>query len=156
MNLIVEFLEISFRSLVHRIDTNSHKLIHGVGGQVIRSEGSTILTYSPFIFRIKRAPEQVPDTFLLNNLKDVGGHRYTATKALVRIDDVVTAMGPRVPASSQAQKSFSLAIYVLHEPGRTVDPKMHRRAGRIGTALVKYYQRATGGRLQVVASDTGG
>lgn len=93
---------------------------------------------------------QVPDTFLLRDLKDLGGNRYQATKVTVRIEDVVAAMGSRVPPSSREQKEYRLGVYLLPEPGREADPRMVSRAGELGAAAADFFKRASGGRMSII------
>ncbi len=96
-------------------------------------------------------PSEVPDTFLLTDVQptDTWG-TVRATKVPVRIEDVVAAMGPRVPAADMAQREFSLGIYLLHEDGRPPRPDLLERAQAISPAITEYFDRATGGRMRVV------
>jgi von Hippel-Lindau disease tumor suppressor protein len=97
-------------------------------------------------------PEEVPDTFLLQDLKQVGVNRYRGTKVPVRIQDILPAMGPRNPASAQAQNEFRMAVYLVHEPGRAADPAMVARAGQVALAAADFFESATGGRMKIVYS----
>jgi len=97
-------------------------------------------------------PEQVPDTFLLRDLKDLGGNRYSGKRVTVRIEDIIDAMGSRAPASAQEQKEYRLGVYLVHEPGRGADAKMMARAGQISADVVDFFNRATGGRMSIIPS----
>jgi hypothetical protein len=97
--------------------------------------------------------EQVPDTFLLRDLKDLGGNRYQATRVTVRIEDVIAAMGPREPPSSRERKEYCLGVYLVHEPGREANARMVSRAGRLSAAVADFFHRATGGRMRLRPPD---
>ena len=71
------------------------------------------------------------------------------TKAPVRIEDVIAAMGPRAPAADESRKEFRLGVYLLHD-GLTPRPDLLRRARGISAAVAEYFFRATGGRMLVV------
>jgi hypothetical protein len=96
------------------------------------------------------APEEVPDTFLIRNPKEIGRDLFEGQKVRVRIQDVVAAMGRRVPDYREAQKNFTLGIYLLHEGGRPPDADKLRQAGGIEKSLVAYLETATGGRMHLV------
>ena len=54
-------------------------------------------------------PTEVPETFLLTDVQETDRWgTVRATKVPVRIEDIVAAMGPRVPAADAAQREFSL------------------------------------------------
>jgi hypothetical protein len=97
-------------------------------------------------------PEEVPETFILQDLRGVGDNRYRATRVPVRIQDILAAMGPRVPATAQAQKEFRLGFYLVHEPGRAADPALLVRANRLAAAVAEFFHAATGGRMRIVSS----
>ena len=99
--------------------------------------------------------DEVPDTFLLTDVEGTRtrlstGDTVRATKVPVRIEDIVAAMGPRVPAADTAQKEFTLGIYLLHEDGRPPRPELLERARAISMEVPEYFARATGGRMRVV------
>ena len=96
--------------------------------------------------------DKVPETFLLNDLKFLGGNRYQATKIPVRIEDIVTVMGPRVPPGDQTQKIFHMKFYAAHEPGVDVSPAILSRARKLSAAVTDFFSRATGGEMRVVPS----
>jgi hypothetical protein len=97
-------------------------------------------------------PDKVPDTFVLTNLQDLGDGRYSGTKLRVRIQDIISVMGPRLPASADAQRIFHMKLYLVHEPGRDVDPAMLERAQHLSVAVANFFHQATGGEMQVVPS----
>ena len=73
-----------------------------------------------------------------------------ATKVLVRISDIVAAMGPREPPAGSSRKEFRLGIHLLHQPGRSVDRDLIECAQGVAKAIGEYFDNATGGRMQVV------
>jgi hypothetical protein len=95
-------------------------------------------------------PDQVPETFLLQDLKDLGGNRYQAVKVPVKMADIVAAMGPREPAAAGAQKKYRMSFYLIHDAGAKPEPKMAERARRLSTGVAEYFTRATGNRMEIV------
>ena len=94
---------------------------------------------------------EVPDTFLLTDVQETNTWgTVRATKVPVRIEDIVAAMGPRVPAADASRKEFRLGVYLLHEDGRPPRPDMLERARDVTDAIPGYFTRATGGRMRVV------
>lgn len=107
------------------------------------------------LYAMGAIPEsQVPDTFILRDLKRVGDNRYQGTKAIVRIKDVIAAMGPRIPLSTEEQKQFQLGVYLVHESGRGADPRMLLRAREFSAAVADFYKRATDGRISLIPSQS--
>jgi hypothetical protein len=98
-------------------------------------------------------PAQVPDTFLLKDLKDLGNNRYSAAKVAVRVQDIVAAMGPRLPAYNDSQKEFAMRFYLMHTPGREADSAMLARTIRLARGLKEFYEAASGGRMKVRPSE---
>ena len=90
-------------------------------------------------------PEEVGPTFLLRDVGETGTRgRYRATRVPVRIEDIVAAMGPRVPASSEQRRVFRLGVYLLHEDDRAPRADLLSRSRSIKDAVVEYFARATG------------
>ena len=95
-------------------------------------------------------PDEVPDTFILRDVEETDARdTVRATKVPVRIEDVIAAMGPRIPAADASRKEFRLGVYLLHD-GPTPRPDMVRKARGVSAAVVEYFSRATGGRMRVV------
>ena len=96
------------------------------------------------------AAEEVPDTFLVRNPVETRADSFQGDKYVVRIQDVILAMGKRVPDVSDSQKKFTLGMYLLHEGGRAPDAEKMRQAEGIEKALIEYFEAATGGRMRVM------
>ena len=96
--------------------------------------------------------DRVPDTFVLRDVRKVDWNRVRATKVPVRIEDVVSAMGPRLPGANASRKEFRLGVYLLHEDHRRPRPDLLHRAKGVSDAVADYFARATGGRMRVVPS----
>jgi hypothetical protein len=109
--------------------------------------------------------EDVPDTVLIrgavayqngrpvtpagdHGLEGAGAHGGEVVP--VRIGDIIGAGGPRTPPASEAQRRFTLGMYLLYEDGREADRDKLAQARGIEAALVKYFSVATGGRMTVV------
>ena len=95
-------------------------------------------------------PEEVPDTFILRVAEGtVPEGRVRATKVPVRIEDVIDAMGPRVPPAIESRTEFRLGVYLLHE-GTVPRPALLHKARGISAAVAEYFFRATDGRMLVL------
>ncbi len=94
--------------------------------------------------------ENVPPTFLLKDVRKLGRDRVAATKVPVRIEDIVAAMGKRIPPASEAQKTFRMTFYLIREPGRPVSPAGLAKARKLSKAVVDFFTQATGGAMKVV------
>ncbi|WPB82146.1 hypothetical protein KYC5002_23905 [Archangium violaceum] len=94
-------------------------------------------------------PEEVPDTFLLTDIEALGMGRLAARKVPVTLEQIVTALGSRSPSASEAQREFTLSIYLLHR-GKTPDAAAVQRADAIARALAAFFDAATGSRMRLV------
>ena len=97
--------------------------------------------------------DEVPDTFLLSDVQETNrSGTVRATKVPVRIEDVVAALGPRIPPAEESRKEFRLGIYLLHPEDRPPRTDLLARAQAVHAATVDYFARATDGRMRVVPS----
>ncbi|MYE81145.1 MAG: VCBS repeat-containing protein [Gammaproteobacteria bacterium] len=96
---------------------------------------------------------EVPDMFLLRNLRPVRGAGatgpYTADKEIVTIDRIIAAEGPRVPAASNAQTVFNAGLVYLVEPGKTADTELLALHQAYRDKVVEHWARVTGGRSEM-------
>ena len=91
-------------------------------------------------------PEEVRPTFLLRDVVETGTRGIVrATKVPVRIEDIVAAMGPRVPSAREQRKVFRLGVYLLHEDGRSPRAEWLARAQSFAESVSRYFHLATGG-----------
>lgn len=95
-------------------------------------------------------PERVPDTFLLEDFKDLALNHFQGTSTPVRIGDIERVMGKRLPTCADAQKIFHMTVYLAHEPDRNATAAMLTRARRLSAVLSKFFLKATGGAMRVV------
>jgi hypothetical protein len=95
------------------------------------------------------APEEVADTFAIANAQGKHSQEVRGDKVTVRIQDVIAALGERVPAARDAQKDFTFGLYLLHEGNRAPYADKVKQAEGIERALIEYYRVATGGRMHV-------
>ena len=103
-------------------------------------------------------PEEVKPFFILRNLHrtgrmDADGHPiYTGDKTVITIQDVIAAMGPRVPDFDHAQKKFNTAIVVMTMPGKQPTPELISAANHIAEHWIAYWSKTTGGRSVMTVS----
>jgi hypothetical protein len=97
-------------------------------------------------------PEEVPPFFILRNLQRTGqqdpaGHPiYKGDKTVITIQDVIAAMGPRVPDAEHSQKKFNTAIVVMTLPGKAPTKELISSANNIAEHWIAYWSKTTGGR----------
>ena len=97
-------------------------------------------------------PEEVKPFFILRNLQrtngfDANGHPiFTGKKTVITIDNVIAAMGPRVPDYEHSQKAFNTAVVVITMPGRAPAPALLANANGIARHWIAYWAKTTGGR----------
>ncbi|MDX1997340.1 MAG: CARDB domain-containing protein, partial [Thermoanaerobaculia bacterium] len=97
------------------------------------------------------ADEVPPMTLLVNPAVDGAqlpqqGARVTATARTVELDDVVAAMGPRVPSAAEAQKTFRLAFILLTRPGLGVNDAQVAALNHLRDGFYQRFPALTGGR----------
>lgn len=103
-------------------------------------------------------PEEVPPFFILRNLQrttqqDAEGHPiYKGDKTVVTIQDVIAAMGPRVPDFDHAQKKFNTAIVVMTMHGKQPTPDLVSSANNIAQHWIAYWSKTTGGRSEMTVT----
>jgi hypothetical protein len=97
---------------------------------------------------------KVPPTALIEDLKELRWDQYQGTTVPVRIEDVLKAMGPRRPDSTNAQHEFQMTFYLVHEPGQVVNAAMMERAQKLTAAFTNFLSKATGGVMKVVPAGT--
>jgi len=97
-------------------------------------------------------PEEVKPFFILRNLQPTGqsdadGHPiFRGEKTVITIENVIAAMGPRVPDFDHAQKAFNTAIVVMTMPGRQPTKELITAANNISDRWITYWSKTTGGR----------
>jgi hypothetical protein len=95
-------------------------------------------------------PEEVPDTFLLRNAKQIAPNAFTGEKIPIRIADIIKANGVRTPPAASSQREFTLGMYLLYDGPKPRADKLAQLQA-IERMLVEYFAVATGGRMKLVA-----
>lgn len=110
-----------------------------------------------------RSAEEVPPFFMLDGFSDEAGspikregrfsrgQRYRATRIDLTVEDIVRAMGPRVPATSPAAEDLRMGVVFLTPPGIGLAPLMGE-AFRVETTRAPwdgFYNASSGGRAKV-------
>jgi hypothetical protein len=112
-----------------------------------------------------RGPEEVPpffyvegaDNFRPNRTYKVStapeaGVSFTGVRRPVRMEDVLAAMGPRVPDAAHAPRSSRLAFILVSDASASATPTRVAGVARIRTRLEDLFRAATGGRATVQTS----
>ena len=112
-----------------------------------------------------RGPEEVPpffyvegaDNFRPNRTYKVStapeaGVSFTGVRRTVRMEDVLAAMGPRIPDAAHAPRSSRLAFILVSDQTAPATPARLAGVARIRTRLEDLFRAATGGRATVDTS----
>jgi len=103
-------------------------------------------------------PDEVQPFFVLRNLQRTGqsdaqGHPiYKGDKTVVTIQDVIAAMGPRVPDFDHSQRQFNTAMVVVTEHGKPPSKELLTAATNIAAHWITYWSKVTGGRASMTVS----
>jgi len=111
-----------------------------------------------------RAPEEVAPIFFLCGNTDITvcskegspsmptphtGSSDTISnmyKHEVTIEDVIRAMGPRVPAAADAPKNFNVAFVIINQPGIDPFPQQLEKLDTLRVRFQEWFEWATDGR----------
>lgn len=102
-------------------------------------------------------PDEVPDFFILRNLKPAGkdsnGHPiFKADRTKVTIQDVIAAEGLRVPGVDKSQRHFNTGMVMVVEHGRKPSPELLERTEGIRKQWIAYWPITTGHRADMTAT----
>ena len=106
-----------------------------------------------------RAPSEVPPFFYVDEPDNFQPNRafkfsstpevgvsFTGVRRDVRIEDVVAAMGPRLPEAERAPRLLRHAFVLVADETAPATPERVRALARIRARFEPYYREATGGR----------
>ena len=102
-------------------------------------------------------PDEVPDFFILRNLKaagkDANGHPiFKADRTKVTIQDVIAAEGPREPGADKSQRQFNTGMVMVVEHGKKPSAELLERTEGIRKQWIKYWPITTGRRASMTAT----
>ncbi|MFZ0701633.1 MAG: hypothetical protein WAN10_00610 [Candidatus Acidiferrales bacterium] len=102
-------------------------------------------------------PAEVPDFFLLRNLKPVGtdanGHRiFKADRTKITIQDIIAAEGPRTPDVDHSQRRFNTGMVIIVQHGLKPSARMITETNGIREQWMKYFSISTGRRASMTAN----
>lgn len=103
------------------------------------------------------SPGEVPDFFLLRNLKpagkDANGHpTFKADRTKITIQDVIAVEGPRLPDVYHAQKHFNTGFVLIVEHGKKPSSELVERVSGIRKQWIQYWGITTGHRATMTAT----
>ena len=101
-----------------------------------------------YLMGLARADE-VPDMFIVRNLREIGELRYSGDKEVVSIEQIIAAEGLREPTPATSQKDFNAGFVYLLDPGQVPEPDLLERHGRFRDAAVEHWEHITGGRSRI-------
>lgn len=112
-----------------------------------------------------RLPEEVPPFFYVEAADDFRPNRpykpssgsepgvtFTGLRREVRIDDVVAAMGPRLPEATRAPHVFRQAYVLVADAKAPATPARLAAVARIRAGFEGYFREATDGRGAVITT----
>ena len=103
------------------------------------------------------SPAEVPDFFLLRNLKLVGtdanGHRiFKADRTKITIQEVIAAEGPRSPDVEHSQRQFNTGMVIIVQHGMKPSARLINETNGIREQWMKFFSIATGRRASATAN----
>ncbi len=103
------------------------------------------------------ARSEVPDFFILRNLKLVGHDAngrpvFKADRTRVTIQDVIAAEGPREPDVDHSQRHFNTGVVLVVEHGRTPSQELIDRVTGISQRWVDFWTTTTGHRATMTTN----
>jgi len=112
-----------------------------------------------------RGPDEVPPFFYVEAADDFRPNRgykagstpeagvsFTGLRRDVRIDQVIAALGPRVPPAGQAPTLWHQAYVLVSDAGAVATDARRAAVARIRAHFEPYYRAATDGRGEVVTT----
>lgn len=112
-----------------------------------------------------RAPEEVPPFFYVADPDDFrpdrsytsasapeAGVSFTGVKREVRIEDVIAAMGPRVPDAAHSSRVLRQAFILVFDAKAPATPERRAAVARIRARFEAFFREATEGRGQADSS----
>ena len=97
-------------------------------------------------------PEEVPDMFILRNLRQVTSEwrgPYAGEKEIVTMEQIIAAIGLRNPPPERARKVFNMGFVYSLLPGQTPDPELLRGHANYRDRALDHWRHVTGGRGQL-------
>jgi hypothetical protein len=103
------------------------------------------------------SPAEVPDFFLLRNMKPVGhdanGHLIVkADRIKITIQDVIAAEGPRTPDVNHSQRKFNTGMVIIVQHGLRPSERLVNETNGIREQWMKYFSIATGRRASMTTN----
>ena len=94
--------------------------------------------------------EEVPPILYITNKEDRPFYllpkHLKVTKKWISIDDLIAVEGERVPNYSTSQKNFKIAVILVTEQGKQVDPQAIILMNGIVSRISEMWANTTGGR----------
>jgi hypothetical protein len=106
----------------------------------------------PPFFYVEGADNFRPNRTYKVSTAPEAGVSFTGVRRPVRMEDVLAAMGPRVPDAAHAPRSSRLAFILVSDASAPATPTRVAGVARIRTRLEDLFRAATGGRAAVQTS----
>ena len=132
--------------------------IEDLGGGRFRTLATTERYSRLDLYAMGQASEaEVPSWFyveapLANQDRDSGtiaGATFNGTRRDVLIQDVIDALGPRVPAAADSPREHRQAFVFVRRPSAVLDARDFTRLARMREEFVSFFNRATESRMTV-------
>jgi hypothetical protein len=103
----------------------------------------------PPFFYVAEADDFRPDRAYKRSTAPEAGVSFTGVRRQVRVEDVVAALGPRIPSASEAPHAFHLAFLLVGDATATATEARRKAVARIRVRFEEYFSAATDGRGSV-------
>ena len=95
---------------------------------------------------------EVPDMFLLRNLRRIDGGQFAGDREIISIQQIMAASGPRIPTVATSQKIFNAGFVYLLELGKNPTDDLLRLHATYRDQVIEYWSHTTGGRSQITSN----
>jgi len=106
----------------------------------------------PPFFYVEGADEFRPSRGYKAGSTPEAGVSFTGVRRDIRIDQVIAALGPRLPPAGQAPTLWRQAYVLVSDSGAAATEARRAAVARIRAHFEPYYRAATDGRGEVVTT----
>lgn len=100
------------------------------------------------IFHVEVADDFRPSRAYKASSPSEAGVSFTGVRRDVGIEEVVAAMGPRLPRASEAPRTWRMAFLLIADPGAPASARRQAAVARIRSAFTPFFEAATDGRMR--------
>jgi hypothetical protein len=102
----------------------------------------------PPVFHVEAADDFRPSRAYKPSSPSEAGVTFTGVRREVAIEEVVAAMGPRVPPGGGVPRTWRMAFVLVADGNSPASARRQAAAIRIRSAFAPFFEAATGGRMR--------